>query len=263
MEIAGLESVDWSAPWLAPIADVGRAVAAERNWRDSLSRAAAAANVCNSSGQPLVFSDSELTANEPYEICIARTGRVPTRADLHDFFNALIFLHFPATKAQLNRLQATAIARDGVRGFRGALRDAATLVDENAVLLVTDQIDIVESLRNHDWPTLFQSRRAQWIRGVSVLAFGHALLHKLQRPYKGVTAHALHVALAARASVREIDRCVAAGLGEHLTARDLMPLPVLGIPGWCKQNENPQFYSDRDVFRPANMRRDRKAEMDS
>ena len=48
-----------------------------------------------------------------------------------------------------------------------------------------------------------------------------------------------------------------------LTPHDLMPLPVLGIPGWWAQNENPDFYSDPVVFRPAKMRRDRKAETDS
>ncbi len=192
-----------------------------------------------------------------------RTGRVPTRANLHDFFNALMFLQFPRAKARLNRLQSVAIARDGVRAVRGSVRDAATLIDENAVLVISDRADIVEALRRHDWPSLFQDQRAVWMSQVNVVAFGHALLHKLVHPYKAITAHALHVALPSSSSIHDIDCWMAAALDEQLSSSLLMPLPVLGIPGWWKQNENPDFYGDRTVFRPAKMRRDRKAEMDS
>jgi Protein of unknown function (DUF3025) len=263
VEIAELANVDWSAPWLTPVAGLGRTVAASADWRKSLSRAAAAANVRNSNGQRITFSEAGAATDEPYEAFIARTGCVPTRANLHDFFNALVFLHFPRAKLQLNRLQAAAIARDGIGAVRGPIRDAATLIDENAVLVVTDRSDVVDSLRGHDWWGLFQGRRLAWAGEVSVLAFGHALLHKLQRPYKGITAHALHIGLAPGSSLDQIDRCMAAGLDERLTPHDLMPLPVLGIPGWCAQNENPDFYSDPAVFRPAKMRPDCKAETDS
>ncbi len=245
------------------MAALGRAVAASGDWRRSLNQAAVAGNVCNSSGQRITFCEAGAALDRPYESGIAHTGRVPTRANLHDFFNALIFLHFPRAKAQLNRLQSAAIARDGIRAMRGPVRDAATLIDENAVLVVTDRADIVESLRGHDWPALFQRGRGAWTHNVNALTFGHALLEKLQRPYPGVTAHALHIALPPGSPLDEIDRCMAAGLDEHLAPHDLMPLPVLGIPGWCAQNENPDFYSDPMVFRPAKMRPDRKAETDS
>lgn len=263
MEVAGLADIDWSVPWLAPIAGPGRTVAAGGDWRKSLNRAAEAAKVCTASGHRITFHEVETAADEPYETGIARTGCVPTRANLHDFFNALIFLHFPKAKAQLNRLQATAIARDGIRAVRGPVRDAATLIDENAVLLVSDRSDIVDSLRVRDWRAVFHSRRSAWGVEVDVLAFGHALLEKLQRPYKGITAHAFHIALPPDSSLEEIDRWLAGRLDERLTPRDLMPLPVLGIPGWWAQNENPDFYSDPMVFRPAKMRPDRKAETDS
>jgi hypothetical protein len=263
VEVAELASVDWSAPWLTPVADLGRTVAASADWRKSLNRIAAGANVCNSDGRRIAFCEAEAATEEPYETYIARTGRVPTRANLHDLFNALIFLRFPRAKAQLNRLQSASIARDGVRAVRGPVRDAATLIDENAVLVVTERSDIVESLRGHDWSSLFQSRRFAWAGEVNVFAFGHALLQKLQRPYKGITAHALHIALAPGSSLDEIDRCMATGLDDRLAPHDLMPLPVLGIPGWWAQNENPDFYSDPVVFRPAKMRRDCKAETDS
>ena len=31
----------------------------------------------------------------------------------------------------------------------------------------------------------------------------------------------------------------------------VVPLPVLGIPGWWPANEDPDFYVDNRVFRPA------------
>lgn len=137
------------------------------------------------------------------------------------------------------------------------------MIDENGVLVITERADIVESLRTHDWPRLFQDRRSAWPTEVNVIVFGHALLQKLVQPYKSITAHALHVALPALTPRHEVDHQMAAALDQQLSSSVLMPLPVLGVPGWCEQNENPDFYSDRTVFRPAKMRRDRKAETDS
>jgi hypothetical protein len=94
---------------------------------------------------------------------------------------------------------------------------------------------------------------------VNVVAFGHALLQKLEHPYKAITAHAVHVALPSNSPIHKIDGWMAAALDERLSSSVLMPLPVLGVPGWWTQNENPDFYADRAVFRPAKMRRDRKA----
>ena len=245
-----MKSVDWSAPWLAPLADPGCAVSSSCDWRSALNQAASEAKLCNSRGQRLTFCEAGVAADEPYEACIARTGRVPTRGNLHDFFNALVFLRFPRAKAQLNRLQSSAIARDGVRATRGPVRDAATLIDENAVLLTTHRADLVQALRRHDWLALFVRQRASWHHEINVLAFGHALLEKLVSPYKSITAHALHIPLAADSSWAEVDRCAAALLDDDLSPKHLMPLPVLGIPGWCAQNEDPSFYADTMVFRP-------------
>lgn len=197
---------------------------------------------------------SDAAGDEPYEAFIARTGCVPTRDNLHDFFNALIWLRFPLAKGRLNSLQSAAIARHGVQTARGPLRDAATLIDENAVALVTLRTDLVAGLRAHQWPVLFGQQRGAWRSEISVIALGHALLEKLQHPYKAITAHALHVPLAARAALTQIDECLAVQLGAALTPQVLTPLPVLGIPGWWPPNEAPEFYADDRVFRPANMR---------
>jgi hypothetical protein len=122
---------------------------------------------------------------------------------------------------------------------------------------------VIDSLRDHDWSFLFQSSRAMWHKEISVVAFGHALLEKLVSPYNAITAHSLHIALPAGSPLDAVDRRMAAALDEQLSPSHLMPLPVLGIPGWWAQNESPDFYVDRAVFRPAKMRRHCKAETDS
>ena len=113
---------------------------------------------------------------------------------------------------------------------------------------------------SHDWSTAFAGERAAWHQQVVTRVFGHALLQKLVRPYKAITGHALHVPLASDAPTAEVDRYLAATFDDGLSPLVLMPLPVLGIPGWCTENANPDFYRDAKVFRPANMRRPRTGE---
>ena len=35
-----------------------------------------------------------------------------------------------------------------------------------------------------------------------------------------------------------------------LAARDLRPVPLLGIPGWCADNKHAQYYDNTTYFRP-------------
>jgi Protein of unknown function (DUF3025) len=242
--------VDWDAPWFRAVAERGRAVEGERDVRCALSATASRLGIRNAGGRPIRFVAPEAAGAAAYEEHIHRTGAVPTRDNLHDFFNALAWLTFPRTKAALNALQAAAIARDGVGPRRGALRDAATLVDENAVLLVTQRDDLVEALAAHDWRRLFMVHRAAWRSDVRAIVFGHALMDKLTAPYPGVTAHALHVRLDADASLADVDAAVAVELDEGLAPGRLRPLPVLGIPGWA-DNDDAAYYDNASVFRSA------------
>lgn len=241
--------IDWDAPWFHAVAGRGRAVEGERDVRSALSDAASRLGIRNAGGRTIRFVAPEAAGAAAYEEHIHRTGAVPTRDNLHDFFNALAWLTFPRTKAALNALQAAAIARDGVGPRRGALRDAATLIDENAVLLVTQRDDLVEALGAHDWHRLFVVHRAAWRADVRAIVFGHALMEKLTAPYRGVTAHALHVRMDPDASLAAVDVAVAAALDDGLAPGRLRPLPVLGIPGWA-DNDDAAYYEDASVFRP-------------
>ena len=115
------------------------------------------------------------------------------------------------------------------------VRDALTLFDENGALWPAPPAPLVEALSQCDWHSLFVTRRALW-RGAEPLLVGHALLEKLLRPRKAVTAHLWRLAIDDAAQ-------------RLLDARHL-PLPVLGVPGWWPANEAPGFYDDATVFRP-------------
>jgi len=253
-------AVDWDAPWLRAVAGHGRAVAAACDARRALGEAAARLGVRNAIGRPIRFAAPGAAGASAYEEHIHRTGDVPTRDNLHDFFNALVWLAFPRAKAALNALQAAAIARDGVGPRRGALRDAATLIDENAVLLVTLRDDLVAALAAHDWRRLFVVQRRAWQSDVRAIVFGHALMEKLTAPYRGITAHALHVRSSPDTPLAAIDAAVAAALDDGLSPGRLLPLPVLGIPGWA-DNEDAAYYDDTSVFRPARGARAAQAQL--
>ncbi|MGZ9031203.1 MAG: DUF3025 domain-containing protein, partial [Burkholderiaceae bacterium] len=156
--------------------------------RAALTATAERLDIRTTTGRPIRFAAAGAAGDTAYEAHVARTGEVPTRDNAHDFFNALVWLAFPRSKARLNALQSQAIAATGIAPHRGALRDAATLIDENAVLLVTRRADIVDALRRHDWHSVFVGHRAAWGLEVRPVVFGHALLQKLTAPYKAITA---------------------------------------------------------------------------
>lgn len=242
-------SIDWQVPWLAPLRDL-RALAERDDWRAALSAEARNRGVVTAEGKPIEFVAAEDAATAAYEAHIAATGRVPTRGNAHDLFNALIWLVFPLTKAALNARQAAELARDGVRGTRGPVRDAATLLDESGLLLVADG-EMSSALTRLDWPWLFGARRARWGVDWMPFAFGHALIEKLLAPYKRLTAVVLCLPAAA-ATVAAVDAAAADWVRREAMAPKLLAhLPVLGIPGWWAANETPGFYADTAVFRQA------------
>ena len=260
---AGFECVDWAAPWLAPCAERGvrwQRAAIERPdaYLATLQQDAAASGHRTGRGAALTFiAQADLPAGTAYEAHIAATGGVPTRENLHDFFNALMWFTYPRVKAALNARQADAIARDGVGPTRGAERDALTLFDENAAIFVTSDADLRRALTEFDWRRLFVVGRAAWGERCDARLIGHALLEKLIAPYKACTAHAWIVdapreyfSWAAARQTEWLDASIASALMDApLTNRLFSPLPVLGVPQWWPANADPAFYDDERVFR--------------
>lgn len=230
------------APWLSPYCPIAAKVLAAAQ-SDSVADALNVAGGGILDGVRFV-EQAALPDGEPYESYIARTGCVPTRDNLHDLFNGLMWLSYPKTKRRLNVLHAEEISlRGSATGARGPLRDALTLFDENAAILQAPAV-LVEALRRRHWRALFVELRAQW-QSARLAIFGHALLEKLMQPRKGITAHVWLVD-------DLTDDALAASLApERLAEKAFLPLPVLGVPGWWIANEAAEFYDDADVFRPA------------
>lgn len=194
---------------------------------------------------------SSLPDGIAYEQHIFDTRHVPTRDNLHDFFNGLVWLAFPQAKRRLNQLQAQAIAADGVQAVRGPLRDALTVFDENGALLDAPPA-LWEALQARDWHRLFVDLRPLWAQARLVL-FGHALLEKLVTPRKPMVAH-VYQAQAAGNSTQALDDWLAHELQpQRWATKPFVPLPVLGVPGWWPANADPAFYADNQVFRGPRM----------
>ena len=243
----GLAQIDWQAPWLAPVAVLGRQVVAQCQAGMLLPEAL---NACAPPADDLpvrFVPQSALPAGEAYESYIFNSKQCPTREGLHDFFNGLMWLSFPRTKTRLNQMQAAQITADGIGQMRGPVRDALTLFDENIAFLRTPA-PLWEALLAKNWSVVFTELRPLWAQSNLVL-FGHALLEKLVLPRKGITAHVLLVHPATD-SIADLDAWVAAALNpDQLAAKPFANLPVLGVPGWWPANEAPGFYQDPAVFR--------------
>ena len=292
--------MDWRAPWWKPWRAVGQRVAARvlagarvcdaLNAEQALANtpslrpnlgSAATANAApnapaNAAANPPTSPQTHSAPTAPiqfvpqtalpeglaYEAFIFESGQVPTRENLHDFFNGLAWLVFPHTKRRLNALQYGALAADGVQATRGALRDALTLFDENAAIWRcassaapngTDDTTnpLVDALRAKQWRHAFVNLRALWQDNTPVL-FGHALLEKLVTPYKSITAH-VYIAQTAtnNVAISGLDSATALQLSPAtLATKPFMHLPVLGVPLWWAANDDPAFYDDEQVFRP-------------
>ncbi len=239
---------EWRAAWFAPWRAEAQALLARQSAGLPAHQAANAL-----ARAPVRFvPQAALPADEPYERFIFDTGQVPMREGWHDFFNALVWMRLPRAKRRLNQLQAAEIARDGVRGTRGPVRDAATVFDENALLLHAPDA-LWQALATRRWGELFGPLRPLW-RQARLLVFGHAALEKLVAPYKSITGHAWRVAppFDAAGDLQALDDWLARDLTpERLAAKPFAPLPLLGVPGWWPGNEEPAFYADARVFRPA------------
>jgi hypothetical protein len=237
--------VNWSRPWLAPYRTHGEALEQTlRNGRgvaDGLNLLTAADDYCAPEVQ--FVPSMALPPGEAYEAFIHQTRKVPTRDNLHDMFNGLVWWRFPQAKKRLNELQAAEIAAQGIGPKRGALRDALTLFDENAALLQAPEA-LTDALQRRDWRALFIIHRSLWAKATLTL-FGHALMEKLVVPRKGITAHVWLLPPG-----HDLDGMLLQSLKPAVLAqKPFHPLPVLGVPRWWPDNDNFGFYEDQSVFR--------------
>lgn len=256
-----ISAVDWSRPWFEPLAPLQPLFTGTADQiRAALTQRARDGTIGSGQNASLSFVAPDDAGAVPYELHIARSGRVPTRANLHDFFNAATWLTWPRLKAALNARQALCLEAAGaVQDRRGGQRDAATLLDESGFILAVDPqaasaAELHAALVTHDWCTLFNRWRPRWHHHWSAWLIGHAVMEKLMHPYAALTVRVLVVQVETRDlnHVLKVDGAAAAALSNnpHWSSRAFAPMPVLGVPGWWPANESADFYANTEVFRP-------------
>ncbi len=257
-------------PWGLPYAALAQQMPLAGDWLNQANRLAAARQLMVQANQPLQFVPASKISAVNFEQHIYSTGQIPSRATplfaahdcLHDWFHAQVWLQFPRSKTQLNRLHIESLAAVTAltQSNRSAQRDRLTLFDENGVLLVVSAAPgltsnaVQNALEQHDWPTLFVQWREHWGRSIVPLCFGHGLLQRLQAPFKAITGKAMVVAMdqaaAGNIDLAAVDLTLSQQVSRLLKHKPL-PLPVMGIPFWHSANSDPLFYTDTTVFRKA------------
>lgn len=253
--------IDWPAPWLDGWRGLGCEVL---SGGERVDQALERVRLTRAIDAPRFVDHQSLPSGRAYEAHVAAQGECPTRDNLHDLFNGLCWLRFPATKRALNRLQAAEIAVAGVQAERGPVRDALTLLDENGAVLLAPPA-LWAALLARDWQQVFGDLRPLWAQA-RLTIFGHALLEKLVQPRKSLTAH-VYIAKSAMNFVanpvssdpttltRALDGWLSSDLSApHMARKPFTPLPVMGVPGWSPANEDPAFYGDLAVFRPPRLK---------
>ena len=225
------------------------------------------------SGMPLRFVPQQcgkLSFEAQYEPRCYLTGEVQMRThNLHDLFNALVWLTFPKAKAVINERHYHAMIKESVTNKvessseRGAVRDVNTLLDESGVIVAYSNAnsgaDLAGLLRNFKWKELFWQRREQVRAEMGFYLIGHGLYEKALQPYVGMTGQGLLLAveqeffsLPPAQQMAHLDNLLSDYLSapEHCrSTRDLAPVPLLGVPGWAADNDCAAYYDNASYFR--------------
>jgi len=230
-----------------------------------LNRVAAALGITTGGGRQLTFVEQAArtaTFEDKYEPRIFLRGEAQFRAcNWHDLLNALVWLAFPAAKSALNARHFRELERQQVGGApnRGPAQDALTLFDEGGVIVAAADAELAALLVGFEWKELFWRRREAVLRSMRFYLFGHALYEKALAPFAGVTGRGVIFDVESRffeaplaEQLSTLDARLASRIGhEFATTRELAPVPLLGVPGWCDENRDERYYDDTSYFRPA------------
>jgi len=255
---------------LAPLALRAETLLRSSEWpqRSVLQELLSARGVCNARGIPLRLVAADTNAHTSYEERVYNDGELQVRdRNWHDLFNVLAWATFPCAKAAINARHAAELLQQPqavpVRGqhTRSRVRDALTLFDESGAVIASPDRDLIEELLAFEWKRLFWQHRTRVLQAMRFYVLGHAVFEKALDAYIGMTAHALVVKvdcdfmrLTLQAQIERIDAIVAERLvdpNEFGRPQTLMPLPLLGIPGWYAANTEESFYDLATYFRRA------------
>ena len=197
-------------------------------------------------------------------------GEIQTRTqNWHDFFQLLTWIIFPKTKAVINAIHIPSAQQrmeEGREpGRRTPLENMLSLFDEGGAVLLSCDETLLQLVRDFQWKELFWQRREELATKFACILFGHAMYEKGLRPYPGMTANSVLLKVDADYFAQPLEQRLA-GIDTRLVAifnnrddyvkpRDLHPFPLLGLPGWDKNNERESYYDNSDYFRPGRGRK--------
>lgn len=223
-----------------------------------LTQSGKALAIVQQDGKPGHFTDH-------YAPRIYLTGEIQTRTEnWHDFFQFLTWFMFPKTKAVINAIHISAahvrIEEETDLGRRSPIENMLSLFDEGGAVILSSDNSLLELIRDFKWKELFWQRREELNNKLKLVTFGHALYEKGLSPYVGMTANCIlfHVdenvlQQTNRQQLTWIDDELANlfSQGEvYQKPKDLSPFPLLGLPGWDKENEEESYYDNVNYFRP-------------
>lgn len=203
--------------------------------------------------------------HEHYAPRIYMTGEIQTRTEnWHDFFQYLTWFMFPKTKAVINSIHVPAamsrLEKEGDPGRRSAVENMLSLFDEGGAVILSSDTSLLQLIRDFSWKELFWDRRDELNSKLKLVTFGHALYEKGLSPYIGMTANCIlmHVEQTLlqqenQAQLNWIDTELADLFKSGKTCtrpKDLSPFPLLGLPGWDKNNQVETYYENTQYFRP-------------
>ena len=208
--------------------------------------------------------DKPQTFEEHYAPRIYLRGEIQTRTEnWHDFFQVISWILFPATKAAINARHYHAAKHRtetlNLPGRRNPVENLLSLFDECGAIVVSSNPALLQSIVDFQWKELFWRQRGRLQHELSCIVFGHAFNEKLIKPYIGMTANSLLLALdktcmglppqeLLQIIDQQLARCIMDAT-RFTTPHDLTPFPVLGLPGWHWDNKHEQFYDNADYFR--------------
>lgn len=249
----------------APLAPYAAALCQHRTWptRDDYNALLTTHAIQNANGQGIRCVAQGTRPTQPeqrYEARIFLSGELQTRtANWHDFFNVLVWLAFPRTKARLNALHYSLAQAQPLKTNRTRAQDVLTLFDEGGIVVASRNAALLELVRQFRWKELFWQQRAAVLRDLRFYLFGHALYEKALAPYPGLTAKGVllevddaFLAQPLTAQIATIDSRIAHDFADAAalqSTRMLAPVPLLGYPGWDARNATADYYDNSAYFR--------------
>ena len=198
-----------------------------------------------------------------YEQIIFEDDVIPTRKESwHDFFNGIIWLRFPQTKAYLNELHIAEINAHGLNP-RSKVRNHITHFDECGIVLFVRGETLYsrcqDMLQKQLWTELFCDLESEWHKTIQAFVFGHANLEMLLKPFIGLTGKVLLICIDDKLNTtkaldsEQADSILLEHLKDNATmfaSKPFYPLPILGVPTWHYDKQDSAFYNNKQYFMP-------------